>query len=136
MSYKQWLHGTATVFQGSVFFSRLAYEAVSGINTTLEYAMEYELFFRIAKQFQTAYIPEFLACFRQQPQQKSATITDIGLQEIKDILLKLENLNMDNFSYQSTAQILRLLRRLKYFGKGWVLNRRQYSKVFQNITTF
>ncbi|MBE9241024.1 glycosyltransferase family 2 protein [Synechocystis salina] len=136
MNYKQWLYGTSSVFQGSVFFSRFAYESVCGIDSTLEYAMEYKLFFNIAKQFQTVHIPEFLACFRQQPRQKSATISHIGLSEFKNILLELENLNTESWSYRSTTHFLRLLRRLKYIKNGWFLNRSQYSKIFQKVTTF
>lgn len=134
MTYRQWIHRASTVFQGSVFFSRSAYDSVSGINPKLEYAMEYELFYKIVKQFQTSYIAEFIGCFRQQPQQKSATINDVGLKEIRNILLEIENIDPDSFSYNVMSKCLRVMRRLKYINLYYPTNEDKYLSVFNQVS--
>jgi glycosyltransferase involved in cell wall biosynthesis len=119
MSYEDWIYQTYSVFQGSVFFSHDTYLKVGGINTNLVYAIEYDIFFKIAKIFPTTYIPHFLACFRDQPQSKSNNIRSIGKEEIRRLILELENIDVQKLPYK----IVRLL----------LVNRRRVAKGFSGI---
>jgi glycosyltransferase involved in cell wall biosynthesis len=134
MTYKQWIHQYSTVFQGSVFFSNIAYRRVGGVNEKLIYAMEYELFFKIAKVFPTFHIPYFIACFRDQPQSKGNTISFIGKEEFSRILLNLEGINVHSYKYKirlflhkNKRRILRLLQ---------MKSKMEYSSLFDELTTF
>lgn len=59
------------IAQPATFFSREAYEAVGGIDPSLEYAMDLDLFLRISQRFPVVWIEETLASFRVHPDAKS-----------------------------------------------------------------
>jgi glycosyltransferase involved in cell wall biosynthesis len=141
MSYKNWLCGPPSVFQGSVFFTREAYENVGGINSNLEYAIEYELFFKIVKQFPVTYVPYFIACFRNQPKSKTNTIRHIGKEEIKKILLQLENIDSESYTFKARRLLLAI--RFLCSNRKRLMNKFQcydlakdYQDVFRELTTF
>jgi glycosyltransferase involved in cell wall biosynthesis len=50
--------------QPSAFFTKAAFVAVGGIDDTLQYCMDYDLFIRIARQFDCRYLPQLLAKYR------------------------------------------------------------------------
>ena len=52
------------ICQPSTFFRKEAYVAVGGLNETLQYAMDYDLWVRIGKHFTCRYLPQFLATYR------------------------------------------------------------------------
>lgn len=132
IDYKRFIHGASNVFQGSVFFSKSAYNKVGGINTRHAYAMEYELFFQILKLFNGSYLPKFLACFRSQPLSKGSTIPEIGRSEKKEILKQLEQINLDSSMYKLKRFYFMNERRIKnvLLGKTWVLRKPFYKKIF------
>jgi len=115
MSYEDWIYQTYSVFQGSVFFSHDTYLKVGGININLLYAMEYDLFFKIAKIFPTTYIPHFLACFRDQPKSKTNNISFTGEQEFRKVVLEIENLDTQKLRYRALVSLRRSRRRLFRF---------------------
>jgi len=135
MTYRQWLYQSSTVFQGSVFFTENAYKNVGGIDVQLAYAMEYELFLKIAKNFQTIYVPHFLACFRDQPDSKGNNIRNIGEEEYNHILLELEGINTRRSKYRVQSFLSKTKRRLFQLPRT-TLNRQNYSAIFDELTHF
>lgn len=62
------------ICQPSTFFRRDAFEEVGGLDETLHFAMDFDLWIRIGKRFPCRYLPEFLATYRLH--EASKTIRD------------------------------------------------------------
>ncbi|MDF1593148.1 MAG: glycosyltransferase family 2 protein [Desulfobacterales bacterium] len=52
------------ISQPSVFFKRDAYDKVGGLNAQLNYSLDYDLWIKIGKEFQTKYLEKYLSCYR------------------------------------------------------------------------
>jgi glycosyltransferase involved in cell wall biosynthesis len=52
------------ICQPSTFFRKRAFEAVGGLDETLHYVMDYDLFVRIGKQFACRYVPQVFSKYR------------------------------------------------------------------------
>ncbi len=78
------------ISQPSAFFKREVFLAVGGLNTELNYTMDYDLWLRITKKYRAEYLPEFMSTFRLHG--KSKTISDSHvvefMQEILNIVMK------------------------------------------------
>jgi hypothetical protein len=66
------------ICQPSAFFRRDAFLAVGGLNTSLHFAMDYDLWIRLGRRFGCSYLPEFLSVYRLH--EESKTIRDETLQ--------------------------------------------------------
>jgi len=62
---------TCFICQPAGFFRREALEAVGGLDASLHYAMDYDLWFRLASRFRVAHVARELAQSRQHPEAKS-----------------------------------------------------------------
>jgi hypothetical protein len=69
------------VFQPATFWRRAAYEAVGGIDRSLQFIMDRDLFTRLARRRPLARLPELLACFRIHGEAKSARMQHIRREE-------------------------------------------------------
>ncbi len=65
------LRSALTILQPAMFFRRSAYEAVGGLDTSLEYAMDWDLLMRLAERGKVVSIDEELAELRCYPATKS-----------------------------------------------------------------
>ena len=82
-------HYSDFIVQPATFFRRSAFEAVGGIDESIHWAMDYDLWLRIAaKDFKIAYLPRPLAHFRWLKDNKTATGGFGRLDEIRRILGK------------------------------------------------
>ncbi len=61
------------ICQPATFFKRSAYEAVGGVDPTLRYSMDYDLWIRMTKVARFCYLPELLATYRLHTQSKSVS---------------------------------------------------------------
>ena len=52
------------ICQPAAFFQKAAFEAVGGLDETLRFAMDYDLWIRIGKRFHCRHIPQLLATYR------------------------------------------------------------------------
>jgi glycosyltransferase involved in cell wall biosynthesis len=59
------------VCQPAAFFRRTALEAAGGLDRELRYAMDHDLWIRMARQHALGYIAEFLATYRLHPESKT-----------------------------------------------------------------
>lgn len=132
VNYQNLAYGANAIFQGATFYKKQAYEEIGGLNADLEYAMEYELLFKLARQFEIQYIPEFFACFRKQPLSKGSTIPEVGQRELADILEKEFNLKLNSYSYLCKKEFLKTFRRIKQLLSGELGSTRQkyYLDIF------
>jgi len=67
------------ICQPSAFFRRDVFEEVGGLDESLHFAMDYDLWIRIGKQYPCRYIPRFLSMYRLH--EASKTIRDEALRE-------------------------------------------------------
>jgi len=82
-------HYSDFIVQPATFFRRSAFEAVGGIDESIHWAMDYDLWLRIAaRDFKIAYLPKPLAHFRWLKDNKTATGGFGRLDEIRRILGK------------------------------------------------
>jgi len=97
-------HYSDFIVQPATFFRRSAYEAVGGIDPDIHWAMDYDLWLKMAKRFNFAYLPRRLADFRWLANNKTATGSWGRLDEIGRILrrqghgipayIRLERINL------------------------------------------
>lgn len=71
------------VFQQSTFWRRSAYEAVGGLDQSLKFILDRDLFLRLAKRRPFTRLPRMLACFRIHETCKSVCIQDVRQHESK-----------------------------------------------------
>lgn len=90
------------ICQPSTFFRREAFEAVGGVDETLHYAMDFDLWIRIGGRFPCRYLPRYLSTYRLH--ESSKTVRDETL-------------------FANSEEALRLS--LKYF--GWAPLTRVYN---------
>ncbi len=81
-------HYSDYIVQPTAFFRRSAFDAVGGIDAAIHWAMDYDLWLRIAVAHQIAYLPKLLAHFRWLKDNKTATGGFGRLDEIGRILAK------------------------------------------------
>lgn len=63
---------TANFFcQPSTFFRKEAFEAVGGLDDSLHYAMDYDLFVRIGQRFDCRYLPQYFSKYRLHEEAKT-----------------------------------------------------------------
>lgn len=65
-------HYSDFIVQPAAFFRRSAYRAVGGLDPTLHFAMDYDLWIKLARQFEIAYLPGHLANYRWLTDNKTA----------------------------------------------------------------
>ncbi len=68
------LDGRNAIPQPTVFLRREALEAVGGLDPSYHYAMDYELWLRIATHFRIEYIDDWWAAFRRHPASKTESV--------------------------------------------------------------
>lgn len=84
------IYGQEGVYQQATFWRRSAYDAVGGIDPTFRFAMDLDLFARLARRRRFGRIPHVLACFRLHNESKTsrlADVHDIEVKRIRDIYL-------------------------------------------------
>lgn len=67
------IHFGDTVLQQSAFFRREAFRTVGGLDPDLRWALDWDLFIRLAKRFPTAFVDEELGAIRVWGETKTAT---------------------------------------------------------------
>ncbi len=69
--YEELLNGRNTIAQPAAFFTRIAFEAVGGLDAGYHYAMDYDLWLKIAQKFEVGTVDRTLAAFRFHDESKT-----------------------------------------------------------------
>jgi len=80
-------YGQDLVFQQAAFWRREAYKRVGGIDKSLDFIMDLDLFARLARDRPFGQMPRLLAGNRKHPECKTETIYDVALREVKEFSL-------------------------------------------------
>jgi hypothetical protein len=73
------------IIQPAAFFTRQAYAAVGGLDKSLHWAMDWDLWIRLAQRYQVLYIEEDLASYRWLGSNKTAEGGFARLQEVEAV---------------------------------------------------
>jgi glycosyltransferase involved in cell wall biosynthesis len=76
------IHRLDFIVQPATFFRRAPFMAVGGLDASLHYCLDYDLWIRLALRYPVHYIPEVLARAREYPETKTATG---GLERLTEI---------------------------------------------------
>jgi glycosyltransferase involved in cell wall biosynthesis len=71
------------IFQPATFWRHSAYKAVGGIDPSIQFIMDLDLFARLARLKRFARLPAILACFRLHSECKSMNMQHVRLEEIR-----------------------------------------------------
>jgi glycosyltransferase involved in cell wall biosynthesis len=71
--YETFLKRGWTIFQPAAFFSKKIINKIGGLDESLHYAMDYDLWLKILRQGQAIHIPEVLANFREWNESKTSS---------------------------------------------------------------
>ena len=85
-NFHRLLHYSDYIVQPAAFFRRSAFDAVGGLDASLNWTMDYDLWLKIARRFKVAYIPKPLAHYRWLDNNKTATGGRARLDEISRVL--------------------------------------------------
>ncbi len=69
------LYGSWTPLQDACFWRREAYEKIGGMDRTLRYSGDYDLFLRLTRNARVSYVPYVFSAFRRHPGQISIAKT-------------------------------------------------------------
>jgi glycosyltransferase involved in cell wall biosynthesis len=69
--YRRQLEVSNAVAQPGALFTRAAFEAVGGVDESLRYAMDYELWLKLGARFEVRHLDRVLAAYRYHPSSKS-----------------------------------------------------------------
>jgi glycosyltransferase involved in cell wall biosynthesis len=117
----RFLHYTDFIVQPACFFRRSAFEAVGGVDTSLHWCMDYDLWLKmINKGLKIEYLPKHLANFRWLADNKTATGDWGRLREIEKVVARYADgthgyirLEMVNLHLQEAKK---KLKRFRLFG--------------------
>jgi glycosyltransferase involved in cell wall biosynthesis len=77
------------ILQQSSFFRKDVLDDVGYLDENLHYAMDWELYIRIAKRYPLGYIPEYIGCLREYAEAKSSAGGMRRVREIRDMLRRV-----------------------------------------------
>jgi glycosyltransferase involved in cell wall biosynthesis len=79
------LHYSDYIVQPAAFFRRSAFQSVGGLDASLHYAMDYDLWLKLAAKFDFAYVPQVWAQYRWLGENKSATGSWKRIEEVREV---------------------------------------------------
>ena len=80
------IHQLDFIVQPATLFRRSAFEAVGGLDATLRYCLDYDLWIKLALRYPVHYEPAVLACARIYPETKTASGGLARLDEIERMI--------------------------------------------------
>src|SRR5205085_1267478 len=106
------------IVQPAAFFRRSAFEAVGGLDPSLNWTMDYDLWIKLAKRFQIAHLPKLLAHYRWSKENKTATG---GFSRVDEISAVLARHGLPTPAYVRLERVnLHLQQMLRMFREGHV----------------
>ena len=124
------LYGGFGIYQPASFWRREAYEKVGGLDTSLKFCMDNDLFIKFALQdVRFKFIREYLAAFRVHSSSKTSTIREVAKKEF-NILIKKYNLKHNLLHGRFVWNFIRLCKILLYIFQGDISY--LYFKIFND----
>jgi glycosyltransferase involved in cell wall biosynthesis len=102
VSFRQLLFWGMSSCQPASFWRRDTFFAAGGFNRSLQFCFDYDMFFRLSQRRRSGRIEEILACFRQHPNSKTNTISNI-MDDENEILWRKYGRYKKSKSYRKIA---------------------------------
>ncbi|HBA89858.1 MAG TPA: glycosyltransferase [Geobacter sp.] len=101
--------------QPASFWKRSAFESAGGIDTSMRFCFDYDMFFRLARRRPFGVIKDFLACFRIHGESKTSTLQDVCATENERLWLK--------YGRDKVPAVQRNVLHFCYYWQHMILNR-------------
>ena len=112
------IYGGFGIYQPASFWRRETYEKVGGIDSSLKFCMDNDLFIKFAlNSAKFKFIREYLVAFRVHSSSKTSTIRDVAKEEF-NILLKKYNLKHSFLRGKIVWNFIRFIKILLYIFQG------------------
>ncbi len=112
------LYGGFGIYQPASFWRREAYEKVGGLDTSLKFCMDNDLFIKFAlHKVRFKFIREYLAAFRVHSSSKTSTIRNVAKKEF-NILIKKYNLKHNLLHGRFVWNFIRIIKIILYIFQG------------------
>lgn len=150
-----------TICQPAAFFSKAAYDAVGGLDKTLHFVMDYDLWIKIGRRFPCSHIPHLCATYRLHETSKTVTTETLCNNAEESLRVTLKHFNwapltrvytscniickdrlpgilMQNKCMVAVAAIACTIVRSLYLNRGFnrndlkLLNRENFRKLFKS----
>lgn len=124
------LYGGFGIYQPASFWRREAYGKVGGLDTSLKFCMDNDLFIKFAlHKVRFKFVREYLAAFRVHSSSKTSTIREVAKKEF-NILIKKYNLKHNLLHGRFVWNFIRLCKILLYIFQGDITY--LYFKIFKD----
>jgi len=124
------LYGGFGIYQPASFWRREAYEKVGGLDTSLKFCMDNDLFIKFALQdVRFKFMREYLAAFRVHSSSKTSTIREVAKKEF-NILIKKYNLKHNLLLGKVVWNFIRFIKIILYVFQGDISY--LYFKIFND----
>jgi len=111
-SFDDLYYGRYIIPQEATFFSRRLYLESGGLDRDLQYAMDYDLWLRLASLQPPKCLDTFLSCFRFHHNQKSSRRPDLYTREVQLARMKSNRVHPESLLKSSSHRATLLLRKL------------------------
>jgi glycosyltransferase involved in cell wall biosynthesis len=111
-SFDDLYYGRYIIPQEATFFSRRLYQQCGGVDPSFHYAMDYDLWLRLALLQRPQRIDHYLSCFRYHPDQKSSRRPDLYTRELQLARNKCGRTRPDSLFKSTTHRVSLLVRKL------------------------
>ncbi|GFO69657.1 hypothetical protein GMLC_32360 [Geomonas limicola] len=105
-------YGRYIIPQEATFFSKMLYRAAGGVDPSFHYAMDYDLWLRLALLQQPKRLDTFLSCFRYHHNQKSSRRPDLYTREVQLARMKSGGMRPESMLKSSSHRTTLLLRKI------------------------
>jgi GT2 family glycosyltransferase len=109
--------------QETLFWRRRVWDQIGGIDTSLQFAMDWDLLLRFqAAGARIVHVSHFLGCFRVHPAQKTSSVMhDIGQREMNLLRTRANGREIPAAELENDPRLIRYLRRSAFIQFLWKL---------------
>jgi glycosyltransferase involved in cell wall biosynthesis len=133
------LYAHMTVPQVSAFWKRCLYERTGGMNTSLRFCMDYDLFIRLSRESPPQHIPEILGNFRIHGDSKTSNLEHVRLAEDRQLQERYCRIKPDSLFFKPTRWFYIAVLILIFIRNGGFLERVKglmFGKIRGNLRVY
>jgi len=128
-----WGHGLS---QPATFWRRDAYEEVGGIDVSMKFSFDYDLFVRLRKLGNIEILPNYLAGFRVHPLSKTSTMRSTAFAEHRMVIKRYRNSKLFPLNLFKLLTLARIYLLLQIRDKiVWQRDKQQIRRLFDGLHT-
>jgi glycosyltransferase involved in cell wall biosynthesis len=119
-----WLTRGMGMFQQSIFWTKIAYNTVGGINPKFTFSMDTDLLYRFAiLGMKFSFVRTVLACYREHPDTKTSNLQHISLKERSEIFARFPEDSPVTILLKNFTRLYRIVFYIIQGDSGWLFKR-------------